>query len=54
MQIHMRKLIEVTKDIDGFKEILRFSNVCILRIGECSDGRIKRKGLLQATYYKND
>lgn len=56
MQIHMKKLVEVTKDIDGFKELQRFPNTYISRIGECDngrDGRVQRKGVLQATYHRN-
>lgn len=50
MQIHMKKLVEVTKDIDGFKE----NNNLLLIVnieGEKSYGvRRKRKGVLQAIY----
>lgn len=56
MQIHMKKLVEVTKDIDGFKELQHFPNTYISRIGECDngrDGRVQRKGVLQATYHRN-
>lgn len=53
MQIHMKKLVEVTKDIDGFKDLQHFPNTYISRIGECHNGRVQRKGVLQATYNRN-
>ena len=50
MQIHMKKLVEVTKDIDGFKE----NNNLLLIVnieGEKSYGvRNRSKGVLQAIY----
>lgn len=50
MQIHMKKLIEVTKDIDGFKENNNFLSLIYIE-GEKSYGvRRKRKGVLQAIY----
>lgn len=51
MQFHMRRLIEVTKDIDGFKDL--YDNIIpkINRIGEyCYGKRIKRKRVLQTGY----
>lgn len=52
MQVHMRRLVEVTKDIDGFKEL--YSNIIpkYNRIGEYCYGQEqrKRKGILQTGY----
>jgi hypothetical protein len=51
MQIHMKKLVEVTKDIDGFKENNgTLSIICIK--GEESYGvrRNRGKGILQEVY----
>ena len=50
MQIHMRRLVEVTKDIDGFKEYMAYysgkNNTGGLRHHE----RIRKKGILQTGY----
>lgn len=45
MQTHMKKLVEIVKDIDGFKENMAYfpNNILILG-GLCHYGRIKRKG----------
>lgn len=51
MQVHMRRLVEVTKDIDGFKD---FCNNIILKITlkrrYCYGKRIKRERILQTGY----
>jgi hypothetical protein len=50
MQFHSRRLVEVTKDIDGFKDL--YDNIIpkINRIGEYCYGRIKRERVLQTGY----
>ena len=51
MQVHMRRLVEVTKDIDGFKE--KSDNIVpkINKTGEyCYGKRIKGKRILQTGY----
>lgn len=52
MQVHMRRLVEVLKDIDGFKEL--FDNIIpkLNRIGEYCYGQNhrKRKRVLQTGY----
>lgn len=48
MQIHMRRLIKVTKDIDGFKEI-DMCNSNTVFIGEVCNGR--KPGILQTDDY---
>lgn len=48
MQYHMRRLVEVTKDIDGFKE--KYDNILssIINKGEfCHGKRIKQERILQ-------
>ena len=49
MQVHMRRLVEVIKDIDGFKD--NNDNIILnyFKKGEyCCGKRIKRKRVLQA------
>ena len=51
MQYHSRKLVEITKDIDGFKEFCDNIIPKINRIGEyCYGKRIKGKRVLQTGY----
>ena len=50
MQVHMRRLVEVLKDIDGFKDFCDNIIPKINRIGEYCYGRIKRKRVLQTGY----
>ena len=47
MQVHMRRLVEVIKDIDGFKESYDNTIPIIIRTGEYCHGRFKRKRILQ-------
>lgn len=47
MQVHMRRLVEVIKDIDGFKENYDNTIPIIIRTGEYCHGRFKRKRILQ-------
>lgn len=46
MQIHMRRLVEVTKDIDGFKENMAYFNHQNILGGLCHE-KHHRKGILQ-------
>lgn len=50
MQVHMKKLVEIVKEIDGFKDFMAYCNRNILIIGGlCHYGkRIKGKRVLQA------
>lgn len=51
MQFHSRRLVEVLKDIDGFKE--KYDNILssIINKGEfCHGKRIKGKRVLQTDY----
>lgn len=50
MQFHMRRLVEVTKDIDGFKEL--YNNIIpnFNKKRRCCYGRIKRERVLQTGY----
>lgn len=51
MQIHMKKLVEVTKDIDGFKENNGTLSIIYIK-GEESYGvrRSRGKGIFQEVY----
>lgn len=52
MQIHMRRLVEVIKDIDGFKEISDNITLKLKPKGEyCYGKRIKGERILQANDY---
>ena len=46
MQIHIRRLVEVTKDIDGFKENVAYFNHQNILGGLCHE-KHNRKGILQ-------
>lgn len=50
MQVHMRRLVEVIKDIDGFKE--NYNNIILnyYNKGEYCYGKRKRKRILQKGY----
>lgn len=50
MQVHMRRLVEVTKDLDGFKE--NHDNIVsnVNLIGEYCYGRIRRKRILSTSH----
>ena len=44
MQVHMKRLVEVVKDIDGFKEEMAYSKENILNLGGlCRYGRRKTR-----------
>lgn len=44
MQTHMKKLVEIVKDIDGFKEEMAYSKENILNLGGlCRYGRRKTR-----------
>lgn len=44
MQTHMKKIVEIVKDIDGFKEELAYFPNNIIKLGGlCHYGRNKRK-----------
>lgn len=53
MQIHMRRLVEVIKDIDGFKELRHDNHTIKFNTGGlCHYGkRIKRERILQTDDY---
>ena len=53
MQIHMRRLVEVTKDIDGFKEYVAYFNHQNILGGLCHE-KHNRKGILQRKNCRND
>lgn len=46
MQIHMKRLVEVTEDIDGFKENVAYLNYQNILGGLCHE-KHNRKGILQ-------
>jgi hypothetical protein len=51
MQFHSRRLVEVLKDIDGFKDL--YNNIILkitLKRRYCYGKRIKRKRILQTGY----
>lgn len=50
MQVHMRRLVEVIKDIDGFKEWMVYNSSKKLG-GLCHGKRIKGERVLQADDY---
>lgn len=50
MQIHMKKLVEVTKDLDGFKENNNFLSLICIEGEKCYGVRNRSKGVLQAVY----
>ena len=50
MQIHMKKLVEVTKDIDGFKENNSTLSIICIKGEESYGVRNRSKGVLQAIY----
>lgn len=50
MQIHMRRLVEVIKDIDGFKEQMAYNSYKKTG-GLCHGKRIKGERILQADDY---
>lgn len=52
MQVHMIRLVEVTEDIDGFKECMTYCYYKNLFIGgKCHHGkRTKGKRVLQTIY----